>query len=261
MFNPLRLCPRTGMLFLFLFSFSADAMQLPPPVRYWHGAVFGEGDKDPFSALASPSLLATATAALSAYSTWPFGMRSVPLNAVAAMLPIRNMGIGMQVMQFGNQYWKEQELSGGAGIRLGKPVQAGVQFGYRSKAVVQYGSSGQVVAGAGFRWKMGKRWTSAMQVIRSDYTQYFAGIGWQPSPDFLISVEGTNTIHKDYYGTVQALSRLAPALALQLAVTGLPAYLQTLVMITIRQLRIDIGTALHQQLGLTPSVTVVWQKQ
>ncbi|SHM07748.1 hypothetical protein SAMN05444266_106282 [Chitinophaga jiangningensis] len=261
MFNPLILILRAGTLFLLFITLSVHGMQLPPAARYWHGSVFGELYRDAVSSGANPALLATSKGGVAAFTTQPFGMAGIPLYTAAVVFPAGNTGVGLQVMQFGNAYWRQQDISGGMGIGLGELLQAGVQFGYRSKSVVQYGSSGQIMAGAGFRWKPTKQWTSAVQVIKGDYIQYFAGLGWQPTDDFLFSVEGSNTKDKKYYGTVQVLSRLVPALALQLAVTGLPAYLQTLVLITVRQLRIDVGAALHQQLGLTPSITLVWQKQ
>ncbi|MBV7533621.1 hypothetical protein [Chitinophaga sp. sic0106] len=261
MFNPLILIPRVSTLFLLFFTLSINGMQLPPAARYWHGAVFGEVYRDAVSSLVNPALLATGKRGVAVFATQPFGMVGIPLYTAAAMFPVGNMGVGMRLMQFGNQYWRQQEISGGMGIGLGKLAQAGVQFGYRGKAVVQYGSSGNVVAGANLRWKVAKDWTSAVQVLRGDYLQYFAGIGWQPSPALLFSVEGSNTKDKKYYGTVQVVTSLVPALALQLAITGLPAYLQALVLITMRQFRMDIGAAFHQQLGLTPSITLVWQKQ
>ncbi len=238
----------------------ALAVQLTAYGRFWGGAAYGSGFADALEAADNPAVLTDArhfNAGI--FTERRFGLAEVPLHIGAVMAPVGMGGVGVQLRQFGNSYWKEQVLSGSMGLRLGHELGIGAQLGYHSMSVYQYGNKGMPTAVLALRWSPGSGWIAGVQVIREDDWQYRIGVGWQSGAGFLLAAECRQQEGK-LIPAVQAIYRIVPLLAMQLGVSGWQPAPQWIVMLTIGQLRIDGGASMHPQLGFTPTIALVWGK-
>ncbi|WP_111590229.1 hypothetical protein [Chitinophaga dinghuensis] len=238
----------------------ALAVQLTAYGRFWGGAAYGSGFADALVAAENPAILADArhfNAGI--FTERRFGLTEVPLHMGALMIPVGMGGIGVQVRQFGNSYWKEQAVSGGMGLHLGHDLGIGAQLGYHSTSVYQYGSKGIPTAVLALRWRLGPAWMAGVQVIREGDWQYRIGVGWQSGTGFLLAAECRQQEGK-LIPLVQAIYRIIPLLAMQLGVSGWQPAPQWVVMLILGRLRIDGGASMHPQLGFTPTIALVWGK-
>ncbi|MEM7105174.1 MAG: hypothetical protein AAF502_18700 [Bacteroidota bacterium] len=178
---------------------------------------------------------------------------------------------GLSVSYFGFDLYNEQKIGISYARKLFDDVAIGVQFDYLGTSIAEYGNSGRFTFEGGVQARLmemflvGAHVYSPIRVSLTENenlpTEFTAGVTWEASDKFLIAVE----IEKDidfpasFHGGLEYL--ILDKLALRAGVSTQPVQNTFGIGLFLGNLVIDIGSAYHQELGFTPSVSIAFQQK
>ncbi|SEA31168.1 hypothetical protein SAMN05660909_01481 [Chitinophaga terrae (ex Kim and Jung 2007)] len=217
--------------------------------------------QDAFSASYHPGALGTISQpSIGAYAENRFLLKALALYSLQAAIPLSSGAANAGLLQFGNKYWRQQQLLIGYGLGLGKRTGIGVQFLYANTKSFGYPASGEVGFKLGAMYHTKRRLHIGCMLFNTSQKMitYALGLGFEASKDCLLAAE-LFSISNYFQGRVGVIYRVATALAL-LAGTGAGVQHNYAGMnIYWHSMKIGMVAGFHPQLGITPSLSVLWQ--
>lgn len=197
-----------------------------------------------------------------AYAEQRFLLREIPLYMAMAAIPAGAGSFGLQVMRIGNSAYYQQRAGLAYGRSLGRRIDIGLQFNHESTALPGYGAATTFSVVGGILCHPGKQWHVGMRVYYSGLAPvvYSGGIGFEASRDFLLSAEVVKAANEAAWLKTAASYWIIPQLALQAGIASRPPFHRAGVIYHLHALSIIIAASFHPQLGITPSTTIIWQR-
>ncbi|QJB33550.1 hypothetical protein HF324_20320 [Chitinophaga oryzae] len=202
------------------------------------------------------------TFAAGIYAEQRFLLKEIPFYQAMAAIPVGAGAFGVQLARLGSSAYYRQQVGLSYGIRLGTKVGLGLQGSSLTEVTSGYGSHSGLAVTGGLLWHAGEQWHTGIRIshFRPGTTVYSAGIGFEASSAFLLSAEIGKAGHETAWLSATASYRIAPPLALQWGfATGAP-FQHAGITIHWHMLQIMFAAGFHPQLGITPSTTIIWQR-
>lgn len=252
-------------------SASSQNLRRPVPATYAGLGAYSINHADIFSFTANQASLAQ----LKDFSAGVFGERRFLLSELnsytAAMgLPTKSGNFGLKANYYGFSDYNETQLGLAYARKLGKKVDIGAQFNYNGLRIAGYGNDAAVSfeigtvlhitdklhAGVHLNNPVGGKFGKDQQEkLASVYT---FGMGYEASEKVFVSTEIIKEEDQpvnvnagiQYIFIPQLLARAGMSTAASTAWFGLG--------LSLKSFRIDVTTAYHQQLGITPGVMLIF---
>ncbi|MFT3702381.1 MAG: hypothetical protein QM802_08430 [Agriterribacter sp.] len=244
----------------------------PQASHYLSSGAYSKNFSDAFSSVANTAALASIknfTAGV--YGERRFMLAEIGLYSSVIALPTKSGNFALTTQYFGYKAYNETEISIGYGRKVAEKIDVGARFNYHSVRIPAYGNASalnfdigaiihiteQLSSGISvhnpFNSKLGKNSDERLNAV------YRAGLGYEFSANFFTAVEvikeqGTNTsIHAGFqYKPIKQLFARAGI------VTGNTSYYFGAGYLY-KDLRLDVTVSIHQQLGLSPGLLLLYQ--
>lgn len=251
-----------------LFS-AAQTVRTPVAAVYTKLNTYSSSRSDAFSFKENQAALAS----LKSFSAGIYGERKFMLNdlalyQLALALPTTSGNFGIVAVYSGNSLFKESEIGLAYGRSLGK-IDAGVQFNYYSARLSEYGNASAVNFEAGLLMHISEKFQSGIHIynpVRRGFGKeeeklpmvYSAGFGYDVSQSLFIGCEIEKEEHQPV--NVQAGFEYAfdKKLFLRMGMASSPSLFYFGLGFLWNSIRIDASVSLHQQLGITPGILLVY---
>ncbi|WP_212006578.1 hypothetical protein [Chitinophaga sp. HK235] len=206
------------------------------------------------------SCLRTFSAGL--YAEQRFRLQELPLYMAMAAFPVGAGAFGLQLSRIGSSAYYRQSAALAYGRSLGRRVGLGIGFNYETEVLPGYGSRGYPSVTGGMLYHPGICWHIGLRIYYSPQQPavYSAGIGWEAAASFLLTAEVVKAADEAAWMRATASYRIAPPLALQWGIATRAPFHYAGVNIYWHALRIMFAAGFHPQLGITPSTTIIWQR-
>ncbi len=246
---------------------------LPPPAAMRGRALGGTGITftDAYSVWTNPAGLGQLDAlGVHLSGEQRFGLAELQTVQLGAALPVANGGFGLSLLSFGFASYRESRLGLSYGRKLSDNFRLGVELVGFNTAIPTYESSFAATFSVGAQLDITKELSvgfRAFSLMRVETAEeeflpqlLSAGLGYRPNEKLLLMAE----VHQDVdYPTrvrVGLEYGLSEQLDLRLGAASGPGELSFgLAFSAVEQMRIEIGAAYHEILGITPGVGLVYR--
>jgi hypothetical protein len=266
---------KPGLVLCLLYAINSHAQTLRRPVAaaYTGLGAYSQNHTDIFSIISNQASLAQlANAAVGVYAERRFLLSELNNYTAAVGLPTRSGNFGLRANYYGFRDYNESLLGLAYARRLGKKIDAGVQFnihginissGYGNASAISFelGTvmhiSEKLHAGIHAANPVGGRFgKNGEEKLSSTYT---FGMGYEASDKFFFSAEIVKEENRpvnvnaglQYQFIPQLLARAGMLSATSSAWLGLG--------FMIRTFRVDVTAGYHPQLGITPGLLFVFE--
>lgn len=254
--------------FLFLYA-GAQTLRQPVSAMYARLNGYSSVHADASAFTSNPAVLAS----IKRFSVSIYGERKFILNEmdqyrINASLPVQDGNLGLQVNRWGSVLFNETEFSLAYGRKMGR-MDAGIRFNYYQLKAASYGKASAVNFDAGFLYHPTDRVSTGIHIYNPLMRNlnetgekipfiYSAGFGYDASDKIFIAAMITKTENQPVYIQTGVQYCFDEKLMARMGVsTGNTAFYFG-AGIQWGQLRFDITTSLHQYLGLTPALMIVY---
>jgi len=270
---PLRNRPICLFLTIIVTGISANSQQLRQPVTvpYTTLGAYSVNHADVYCFTANQASLAQLkNAAIAVYGERRFLLSELNNYTAAFGVPTRSGNFGLKAGYFGFRDYNETQLGLAYGRKLGDKVDLGVQFNYNGIRIAGYGNDAAISfelgtilhlteklhAGIHINNPVGGKFGKDQQEKLSSV--YTAGIGYEASDKLFVSTEiikeEDQAININAGLQYKFLSQLLTRIGLSTATsTGWMG-----VGLSWKSFRIDVTTAYHPQLGITPGLLLLF---
>ena len=196
-----------------------------------------------------------------------FGLSELSTYAAAAALPTKAGVFGLHVQYFGFSDFNQQKIGLIYARKLSAKISLGAQLSYLGTRIDQYGNSGLPTAEVGLQAEVAKNIIVSTHLI-SPFQQELTegetlptilriGATWVASEKVSLTAQADKDVDFSAIFRVGIDYKVSKILALRTGVATNPTKLSFGFGLTLENgLRIDAGTAWHQQLGLIPGFGV-----
>lgn len=179
----------------------------------------------------------------------------VPMSASSGVL-------GLALWQHGYALYREQSLGLAYAMPLGKRLKAGVQLDYRRTQMPGYGTTA-ITGGLGLTGRLTDQCRIGLQIFNpsgsgSPPSVYVVGLGYEPSPHFLLEAEWKKESAMPLCSRVSVMYRPVMKFWMMGGFITNPAGQFAGVGYSIGDMKINVCGSYHTWLGITPSMMVVW---
>lgn len=196
------------------------------------------------------------------YAEQRFLLKEIPLYQLMAAIPAGIGAFGLQLVRMGSSAYYRQALGAAYGMPLGRKIGLGLGGAYTSEVLPGYGSRYGMTITGGLLWHADEQWHTGIRISHSrpGTTEYSAGIGFEASTAFLLTAEIGKAANETAWVKATASYRIAPPLALQWGIATCAPFQHAGITIRWHTLQIMFAAGFHPQLGITPSTTIIWQR-
>jgi hypothetical protein len=193
-----------------------------------------------------------------------FMLKALSLYTAVVTLPVSPGAFAFNVQQAGYSAYRQQQLGIAYGRQLGNKLSIGMQIDYLSNTIQQYGSTNTVTFELGCLLHITPQLHAGVHLFNPVNRKlgdeplsviYTAGIGYEVSEDFLVSVVVVQENDVSSVTKVMCEYRIIPQLSLQLGTSPTNAAAS----FTLGRMRIFFAASHHPQLGFTPNTSIIWQ--
>jgi hypothetical protein len=239
------------------------------PVAAGYPGISAYSDQaDVFSFTANQASLA----ALKASSAGVYGERRFLLrqldNYYAVLALVSSSGnFALKGSYFGSKIYNETAFAIAYGRRLGLGIDAGIQFNYHRVYIPGYVSASALVVEAGGLLHLSDRLITGIQICNPAGgnltaqekipSRYTLGMGYQASQEFFITTELVKEEDQPFNVNVGFQYNLPASALVRAGISSATSVVWAGVGFIFHSFRIDITTAYHQRLGLTPGLMLV----
>jgi len=260
-------------LITLLIGITANGQNLHSPIlaSYTGLGAYSIANTDVFSFTANQASLAQLkNGSAGVFAEKRFLLNELNNYTAAVALPTRSGNFGLEAGYYGFSDYNETQVGLAYARKLGQRIDIGAQFNYNGISMAGYGNDAAVSfeigtvlhlteklhAGAHFNNPVGGEFGKDQdEKLASVYT---FGIGYEASDKFFVSTE----IMKEEDQAVNVnLGLQYKFLSTVLARAGMSTNTSTAwlgIGLTLKSFRIDVTTAYHPQLGITPGVLLVF---
>jgi len=260
-------------LFIVFTGIAARSQQLrrPVPVTYTGLGAYSLTNADVFSFIANQASLAQLkNASAGVYGERRFFLDELNSYTAAIGLPTQSGNFGLKANYYGFSDYNETELGLAYARKLGNKVDIGAQFNYNGIRIAGYGSDAAVSFEIGTVLHLSDKLHAGVQAnnpvggkFGKDQQEklasvYTFGLGYEASEKFFVSAgiikEEDQPVNVNaglqYKFLPQLLTRAGIATATSSGWFGIG--------LSLKSFRIDVTTAYHPQLGITPGVLLLF---
>ncbi len=196
-----------------------------------------------------------------------FGLAELSTYAAAAALPTKAGVFGLHVQYFGFSDFNQQKAGLMYARKLSSKVSIGAQISYLGTRINQYGNAGLLTGEVGLQAEVAKNIIASAHLL-SPFQQEITegetlptvlrlGLTWQASDKVSLTAQADKDVDFPAVFRAGIDYRVSKLLALRTGVATNPTKVSFGFGIELENgLRIDAGTAWHQQLGLVPGFGV-----
>ncbi|MEX0968272.1 MAG: hypothetical protein WD077_13610 [Bacteroidia bacterium] len=244
--------------------------QITPVDAYTAGLAGSSlGSEDHWAALQNQAMLSEAEGFSAGLSTFRlYGLAELTGGAMAAAIPVKEVAvIGANATFFGNQYFTQYRVGLTGARKFGK-VRAGLQINWMTSNWQGYGSESTIYAEAGLAYQVEERLIIAAHISNP------ALYGTTPEEVPMVPMKFNGEGRYEFSETMRLMAGIeksmgypargrvafsykpAQKLELYAGILTSPANSSFGLNYALNKLRLDLSFSLHQQLGLTPYLTL-----
>jgi hypothetical protein len=248
-------------------SVTAQSLRYSLAQPYISLSAYSQQQNDPLSFTGNQAALAlTKNAGIGIYGERRFMLNETSAYTLAAVMPTRLGNFGLQLNYSGFKNFNENKIGLAYARSLGKKADVGVQFNYYGYRVPAYGNASAINFEIGVMIHLTDKLNAGVHVYNPVggklgksgdeklASAYKAGLGFDASDKFFICGE----IIKEEDKPVNVIAGLQYQFAKQFfAKTGFISESSTAYAgagVAWKNLRVDISTGYHPQLGLSPGI-------
>jgi hypothetical protein len=259
------------VLFVCTIQLAAQTVRQPLSSLYPAIGAYSKNIADPFSMIINPAAIANIkTAGAGVYGERRFLLDALNQYTTVGGFKTSSGNFGLQADYFGYTNYNETQLGLAYGRSLGTKVDVGVKFNYYNLRIPAYSSASTFHFEAGVLMHLSEKLHAGFSVFNpiggelnketkeKIASVYRGGFGYEASEKFFITAE----IIKEENKNVGVNAAFQYALIQQLLVRG---GMNTLneqpfigVGLKMGQLRLDVATNYHPQLGISPAVMLLY---
>jgi hypothetical protein len=258
-------------LLLFFLQTQAQTVRQPLSPFYPALGVYSKNLADPFSMIINPASLANnKVAAAGVYGERRFLLDALNQYTAVAAFTTSSGNFGVQADYFGYSNYNETQLGLGYGRSLGSKVDVGVKFNYYNLRAGSYGSASTFHFEAGVLMHLSEKLHAGFSVFNpvggelNKETKekiaavYRGGFGYEASDKFFITAELVKEENKNVAVNAAFQYALVEQLLIRAGINTLNEQPFFGAGLKLGQLRIDLATSYHPQLGLSPAVMLLF---
>jgi hypothetical protein len=225
---------------------------------------------DAFSFIINPAALSNLKqGGAGVYTERRFSLNAFSQYTAVAGVQTNSGTFGLQADYFGYSNYNESQLSLAYARSLGKRIDVGAKFNYYNLRIPSYQQSSAFYFEAGVLMHLSEKLHAGFSVYNpvggslnktkneKIASVYRGGLGYEVSDKFFISAEMIKEENKNAGVNVAFQYALEKQLLLRAGINTVTAQPFAGLGLKFGQFRIDIATAYHQQLGLSPAVMLL----
>ena len=203
-----------------------------------------------------------------------FLLKETSYRAGAFVLPVKTGAFGLSVASFGYSAYSETKAGLSYGQRFGDKFSVGVQLNYLNTKLNQdYGSKNSLTAAVGFIAKLNKEITLGVHVYnptRSKLAEYDnekiptimkLGLDYRFSEKVMVGVETEKDLNYDAVVKAGLEYHITEIFYLRGGISTNPTMYSFGFGLQMRNFKMDISSSFHQILGMTPGISLIYQKK
>ena len=204
------------------------------------------------------------------YSERRFLLNALSQYTAVAGFQTNSGTFGLQADYFGYSNYNETQLGLGYARSLGSKVDVGVKFNYYNLRIPAYGSASTFHFEAGIVMHLSEKIHAGFSVFNpvggvlnktaneKIASVYRGGIGYEASDKFFISAELIKEENKNVGVNAAFQYTLVKQLLIRAGINTVNTQPFVGVGLKFGQFRVDVATAYHQQLGISPAVMLLF---
>jgi hypothetical protein len=260
------------LLFFYTVSLSAQTVRQPISAFYPAIGVYSKNLSDPFTMIVNPASLANIkSAGAGVYSERRFLLDAFNQFTGVGAFKTSSGNFGFQADYFGNKNYNESQLGLGYARSLGSKVDVGAKFNYYNLQIPAYGNASTFHFEAGVLMHLSDKLHAGVSVfnpvggeLNKETNEkiaavYRGGLGYEVSDKFFVTAEMVKEENKNI--AVNAAFQYIPVqqLIIRAGINTLNEQPFAGVGLRMGQLRLDLATSYHPQMGISPAVLLLYQ--
>lgn len=203
-----------------------------------------------------------------------FLLQETSYRAGAFVLPVKHGAFGVSVASFGYQLYSETKAGLSYGQRLGENISVGVQLNYlNTKLTQEYGSKNTLTGAFGLIAKLSEEMSVGVHVYnptRSQLAEYDnekvptimkLGVAYRFSEKVMLGVETEKDMNYDAMLKAGLEYHVTEIFYLRGGISTNPTLSSFGFGLQMKSLKMDVSSSFHQTLGMTPAISLVYQKE
>ena len=250
----------------------SQTLQRPISAGYTGLGAYSIKHTDVFSFTSNPAALSQMTsAAVGVYGERRFWLNELNNYIAAVALPTSSGNFGLRMGYFGFSDYNETQIGLAYARKLGSKVDIGAQFNYHGFKISGYGDASTVSFELGTVLHFTERIHGGIHIANpvggkfgKDETEkipslYSLGIGYDASEKFFVSTEIEKEEDKEVNVNAGLQYRFIPQLLARVGVSTGTSSVWFGLGLNLHGFRLDITTAYHPQLGISPGLLLLYQ--
>lgn len=243
------------------------------PLNAIPSTTYSQHHTSAFSFLGNQAALASSSTLMAGiFSERRFMLQELSFYQVAATLPTRTGNFGLAGTYFGNTSNTETEIGLAYGRKLSDKVAIGGQFNYYTQRIPQYYSAGAISVEAGILLKVNEQVQAGFHIYNPNGSKlaktgeklpamYTIGFGYEPSDRFLLSGEVLKIEDEKVNFKAIASYQFDKRLYTRVGINTAQNVYSIAGGVQLSSLSLEVMTAVHPQLGITPGLLVLLHKK
>lgn len=249
----------------------AQTVRQPLVSSYPGLGAYSKNAADAFSMIINPAALSNLKqSAAGVYSERRFLLNALSQYTVVACFQTNSGTFGLQADYFGYNNFSETQIGLGYGRSLGSKIDVGVKFNYYNLRIPVYGNASTFHFEAGVLMHLSEKLHAGISVFNpvggmlnktaneKIASVYRGGLGFEVSDKFFISAEIIKEEGKHVGVNAAFQYALAKQLLLRAGINTVNTQPFVGVGLKFGQFRVDVATAYHPQLGISPAVMLLF---
>ena len=265
---------RRGILLLWFFVTAfcqAQTLRNPLAANYIGLDVYSSYHPDAFSFTVNQASLASVkNFSAGVYGERRFLLRELNNFLAVLVLPASSGNFGARAGYSGFKDYNETQLGIAYGRKLGSRVDIGVQFNYHTIHIAGYGNASVITVEAGAILHLAENLHTGIHVANpaggyfgKSFSEklpavYTMGLGYDASEKFFISAEIKKEEDQPVNITAGLQYKFLPQLLTRIGISATTSSVWIGIGIILPAIQLDITTAYHPQLGISPGLLVLF---
>ncbi len=274
------MCQKTitaSLFFLLLTEFAASQLlRRPAAAGYTSTGVYSLNQADVFSFTTNQAALAQLkNSSAGVYAERKFLLRELAYYHAVAGFITPSGNVGVKAGYFGFTEYNEAQLGLAYARKLGTKVDIGVQFNYNSIRIPSYGNASAISVELGTIWHLSEKLHTGIQVNNpvggkfgkedpDSYREeklpsvYTIGFGYEASEKFFVSAELVKEEDQPVNINAGLQYKFIPRVFARAGVSTATSTIWAGAGLFFPSFRIDVTSAWHPQLGVTPGLSLLF---
>ncbi len=259
------------LTWLVWFDLSAQTVRQPLVSSYPGSGAYSKNAADAFSFIVNPAALANLkNGGAGVYSERRFLLNAFSQYTAVAGFQTNSGSFGLQADYFGYSNYNETQIGLGYARSLGSKVDVGAKFNYYNLRIPAYTSASTFHFEAGILLHLSEKLHAGFSVFNpvggelnksaneKIASVYRIGLGYEVSDRFFISAEMIKEENKNTGVNAVLQYELVKQFLLRAGINTVSKQPFAGVGLKFGQFRVDVATAYHPQLGISPAVMLLF---